>query len=142
MDFLILRPLSPETGYHFFEGGGLRGGGGVQNFVLRRVQAVGRASAVPCSGPMVVQPTADLEVGGSIPSWPTVVGAAIGRLGFEPPTCRFAVGCSTTRPLCVLHQVFSQLLEAKPATEKKPKLCVSVCLPACPTDCLTDCWPD
>ena len=23
MDFLILRPLSPETGYHFFEGGGV-----------------------------------------------------------------------------------------------------------------------
>ena len=22
MDFLILRPVSPQTGYHFFEGGG------------------------------------------------------------------------------------------------------------------------
>ena len=30
MDFLILRPLSPETGYHFFEGGGV-GGGGVKS---------------------------------------------------------------------------------------------------------------
>ena len=27
MDFLILRPLPPKTGYHFFEGGG--GGWGV-----------------------------------------------------------------------------------------------------------------
>ena len=27
MDFLILRPLPPKTGYHFFEGG-LGGGGG------------------------------------------------------------------------------------------------------------------
>ena len=24
MDFLILRPLSPETGYHFLEGGGTK----------------------------------------------------------------------------------------------------------------------
>ena len=93
---------------------------------------------------MVVQPTADLEVGGSMPGWPAFVGvdAAIGRLGLEAPTCRFAVGCFTTRPLRILQYVFSQLLEAKSATEKKPKLCVFVCLPACPTDCLTDCWPD
>ena len=27
MDFLILRPLPPKTGYHFFEGGG-----GVKSF--------------------------------------------------------------------------------------------------------------
>ena len=31
MDFLILRPLSPETGYHFF--GGLGGGVGVSKEV-------------------------------------------------------------------------------------------------------------
>ena len=31
MDFLILRPLPPKTGYHFFGGGGVGGwvGGGV-----------------------------------------------------------------------------------------------------------------
>ena len=29
MDFFILRPLSPKTGYHFFEGGGWGGPGGV-----------------------------------------------------------------------------------------------------------------
>ena len=40
MDFFILRPLSPKSGYHFFEGWG--GDGGGQKFVLRRLQAVGR----------------------------------------------------------------------------------------------------
>ena len=37
MDFLILRPLPPKTGYHFFEGGGWGGGGGgggVKSFCL------------------------------------------------------------------------------------------------------------
>ena len=39
MDFLILRPLPPKTGYHFFEGGwggGWMGGwgGGVKSFCL------------------------------------------------------------------------------------------------------------
>ena len=51
---------------------------------------------------MVVQPTADLEVGGSIPGRPAFVGATIGWLGFEPLTCKFTVGCFTTRPLRVL----------------------------------------
>ena len=34
MDFLILRPLPPKTGYYFFEGGvgGWGGGGGVKSF--------------------------------------------------------------------------------------------------------------
>ena len=35
MDFLILRPLPPKTGYHFFEGGVGGGvGGGVKSFCL------------------------------------------------------------------------------------------------------------
>ena len=35
MDFLILRPLPPKNGYHFFEGGGVGGvGGGVKSFCL------------------------------------------------------------------------------------------------------------
>ena len=45
MDFLILRPLSPKTGYHFFEGGGWGGGGGGQKFSLGRLQAVGKRNA-------------------------------------------------------------------------------------------------
>ena len=45
MDFLILRPLSPKTGYHFFEGGWVGGWGGGQKFSLRRLQAVGKHNA-------------------------------------------------------------------------------------------------
>ena len=66
MDFLILRPLPPKTGYHFFEGGwgGVGGGwvggwvgGGGQKFLLNRLQAVGTHDAGNmASGPMVAQP--------------------------------------------------------------------------------------
>ena len=41
-----LRPLSPKTGYHFFEGGGGGVGGGGQKFSLRRLQAVGKQFAI------------------------------------------------------------------------------------------------
>ena len=61
MDFLILRPLPPKTGYHFFEGGvggwGWGVGGGGQKFLLNRLQAVGAHGAGnTASGPMVTQP--------------------------------------------------------------------------------------
>ena len=56
MDFLILRPLPPKTGYHFFEGGGWGWGGG-QKFLLDSLQAVGtRSAGNTVSGPMVTQP--------------------------------------------------------------------------------------
>ena len=58
MNFLILRPLPPKTGYHFF-GGGVGGG---QKFLLNRLQAVrthGACNAV--SGPMVTQPLPDVQ---------------------------------------------------------------------------------
>ena len=43
MDFLILRPLPPKTGYHFFEGGGGGGGGGgVKSFCLIGYKQWGR----------------------------------------------------------------------------------------------------
>ena len=59
MDFLILRPLPPKTGYHFFEGGV---GGGGQKFLLNRLQAVGTHGAGnTASGPMVTQPKAGVE---------------------------------------------------------------------------------
>ena len=62
MDFLILRPLPPKTGYHFFEGwggGGVWGGG--QKFLLNRLQAVGtHASCNTVSGPVVMQAAANL----------------------------------------------------------------------------------
>ena len=66
MDFLILRPLPPKNGYHFFEGGGGGGGwggvggggGGVKSFLLNRLQAVGtHAAGNTDSDPMVTQPT-------------------------------------------------------------------------------------
>ena len=59
MDFLILRPLPPKTGYHFFEGGG---GGGGQKFLLNRLQAVGTHGAdSTASGPMVTQPISGMQ---------------------------------------------------------------------------------
>ena len=65
MDFLILRPLPPKTGYHFFEGGwvgGWVGGGGGQKFLLNRLQAVGTHGAGnTASGPMVAQPIPDVQ---------------------------------------------------------------------------------
>ena len=63
MDFLILRPLPPKTGYHFFEGGvGGGGGGGGQKFLLNRLQAVGTHGAGNrASGPMVAQPIPDVQ---------------------------------------------------------------------------------
>ena len=64
MDFLILRPLPPKTGYHFFEGGGGVGGGwgGGQKFLLNRLQAVGTHGAGnTASGPMVTQPIPNVQ---------------------------------------------------------------------------------
>ena len=53
MDFLILRPLPPKTGYHFFEGGwggvgggGGGGGGGVKSFCLIGYKQWGRTVLV------------------------------------------------------------------------------------------------
>ena len=65
MDFLILRPVPPKTGCHFFEGGwgGVGGwGGGGQKFLLNRLQAVGTHGAGNrASGPMVAQPIPDVQ---------------------------------------------------------------------------------
>ena len=50
MDFLILRPLPPKTGYHFFEGGwggvGVGVGGGVKSFCLISYKQWGRTALV------------------------------------------------------------------------------------------------
>ena len=53
-------------------------------------------------------------------------GAKVAGLGFEPPTTRIPVGCITTGPLLGLRQRASMLLGAASATDKKPKVCVSV----------------
>ena len=129
MDFLILRPLPPKTGYHFFEGGG---GGGGQKFLLNRLQAVGTHGAGnTASGPMVTRPMPKCAGVGSNRDLPTFSaaaggGAKVGRLGSEPPTTRMLAGCVTTRPLLGLWRMASLLLGAASATDKKPKLCVSV----------------
>ena len=71
MDFLILRPLPPKTGYHFFEGGGWGWvGGGGQKFLLNRLQTVGTHGAdnTAC-GPMVTQPDPDSQASVRILVW-------------------------------------------------------------------------
>ena len=77
MEFLILRPLSPETGYHFFGVGGWMGGWGegrgskvcAQKFVLSGVWTrvkLGRddLSAGAAGGLPTGNRTADLHVCG------------------------------------------------------------------------------
>ena len=46
--------------------------------------------------------------------------------GFEPPTKKSVSACITIQPLPILHQKFSPLLGPVFATDKKPKVCVSV----------------
>ena len=53
-------------------------------------------------------------------------GAKVAGMGFAPPTARMPVGCITTRPLLGSQPKASLLLGAASATDKKPKLCVSV----------------
>ena len=70
------------------------------------------------------------SVGSSNPGRLTVGGGGGGavftRQGFEPPTKKTPVSCSTIRPLLGLRRKVSPLLGAASATDKKPKLCVSV----------------
>ena len=109
MDFLILRPLPPKTGYHFFEGGGwgggggwVGGGGGGQKFLLNRLQAVGtRGADNTASGPMVTQPIPDSQASGRFLVCKIFSAAAGGgaKVGIEPPTTRMPACCITTWPL-------------------------------------------
>ena len=91
---------------------------------------MGRHIAVtPNAGRMVTQPTTKFLVGGSNPGRSIVAGgggAILAQPGFEPPTITTLVNCITIRPLLAVSQLFSQLLGAATATDKKPKLCVSV----------------
>ena len=68
-------------------------------------------------------------VGGSNPGLLTFSaggGAKFVRPEFEQPTKGTSVGCIATRPLPGLMSWASLLLVAAAATDKKPKLCVSV----------------
>ena len=78
MDFLILRPLSPETAYHFF----WAGVGGGQRFVLRSLCSVGFEGG------------SDWAETTSRP-----VPPAAGRPEFKLPTYASAVGCITVGQL-------------------------------------------
>ena len=89
---------------------------------------------------MVMQPTADWEVGGSIPGMPDV-GAGVAVLGSNRRPTRLR---SAALPIdrCSFCSSYSlNCLKPSLPLEKKPKLCASVCLCACPTDYLTHCWP-
>ena len=53
-------------------------------------------------------------------------GGILTSPGFEPPTKKSTVHCITFRPLLDCRDNCSPLLGAVSATDKKPKLCVSV----------------
>ena len=105
MDFLILRPLSPKTGYHFFERGwGV--GEGVKSFRSEGSKQWG--STLVTYNPRSYGNAADGKflVGGSIPGRVTVGGGGavvFTRPGFEPPTKKTLVSCTTMRPLLGLR---------------------------------------
>ena len=106
MDFLILRPLPPKTGYHFLGGGGGGvgggGGGGVKSFRSEGSKQWG--SRPPLDNPWSNGNAADAKfsVRGSNPGLLTFRGgggAKCSQPGFEPPTKETPVGCVTNRPL-------------------------------------------
>ena len=127
---MILRPLSPKTGYHFFEGGG--SGGGVKSVRSEGSKPWGDVLLSHHRWSNGNTADAQFSVGGSNPGRPTaggVGGTTFAPPGFEPPTKKSAVGCITIRPLLTLRRKVSPLLgatDATDATDKKPKLCVSV----------------
>ena len=117
MDFLILRPVSPKTGYHFFEGGvGGWGGGGSKVFAEKAASSGEGRGCRTTAGRMVTQQ-------GVVPR---VVGSNPGLGILEPPTKKSITTCITIRPLLEYQDNCSPLLAAVSATDKKPKLCVSV----------------
>ena len=104
MDFLILRPLPPKTGYHFFRGGGVGGGGGGSK-VFAEQQWGSQQLPHHCRSNGNAA-DAWFRVGGSIPGLLTFAAAAplqtFSAPGFEPPTQKLAVACITIRPLLIL----------------------------------------
>ena len=73
----------PQNWISLFRGGGGGGlGEGGQQFVLRRLQAVGRHNTVSTHpGRTVTQLNLDFQVGGSIPGRPTFVGSTTAEVG-------------------------------------------------------------
>ena len=129
MDFLILRPLSPKTGYHFFEGGGLGGSKGSKVFAQQapssgeairyhiKLWSNGKATCCKVLGRRFESRLVDCR---------RHRPAIFARPGFEPPTQKSVVSRITIQSKLALRYRFSPLLGAESATDKKPKLCVSV----------------
>ena len=124
MDFLILRPLPPKTGYHFL------GGGGVKSFRSEGSKQWGSKSPSANRWSNLNAADANFSVGGSNLGLLTFRGGGGGakysQPGFEPPTKETSVGCVTIRPLHGLQGSVAPLFRDAFATDKKPKLCVSV----------------
>ena len=127
MDFLILRPLPPKTRYHFL--GGWGAGGGVKSFRSTGFKQWGSPALLQYRRSNGNAADAKFAVGGSIPGLLTFSGGGgdkFSRPGFKPPTKEIPVGCITIRPLLGLRRKVAPLLGDASASDKKPKLCVSV----------------
>ena len=106
------------------------GMGGVKSFRSEGSKQWGGIFSVTTNtGRMVIQLPAKLGAGGSVPGQSTVAsdgGAIFARSGLEPPITNTLTSRITIRPLLAINQMYSPLLGAAAATDKKPKLCVSV----------------
>ena len=100
MDFLILRPLPPKTGYHFW--GGV--GGGLNSFRSKGSKQWGSLVLLHNRRSNRNTAGAKFSVGGSNPGLLAFGGGGGGggkfsRPGFGPPTKETPVGCITIWPL-------------------------------------------
>ena len=93
MDFLILRPLPPKTGYHFFERGGwgwVGWGGGSKVFAQKATSSGEAHPSLNSRRSNGNAADAKFAVGGSNPGALTFGAAGGGAKcagpGFEPPT--------------------------------------------------------
>ena len=103
MDFLILRPLPPKTGYHFWGGGWV---GRVKSFRSIGFKQWGTLALSHDRWSNGNIADAKFSVGGSNPGLLTFSrggGVKCSRPGFEPPTKGAAVGYITIRPLLGLN---------------------------------------
>ena len=136
MDFLILRPLPPKTGYHFFERGGGGWGGGGSKVFAQKATSSGEAERSSHSRRSNGNASkSKLAVGGSNPGQLTVGGgggAKLARPGFELPTAKFpsdalplghCVNCAEGPPRCLGPHL--------PLTKNPNCVYLSDCLPAC-----------
>ena len=103
------------------------GWGGVKSFCSEASKRWGRTSPTHSCWSNGNAADAKFSVGGSNHGRLTFGGGGGGGggvkfalLGFEPPTKKAPVGCTTTRPLLGLSPRVSPLLGGASATDKKP----------------------